>query len=85
MNKIVMPLKNDITDISDAQPTIVELLKYAISVQSIKIKLNIEIIIPEMVIKCSGNAEKLEIPFKANNIIFFRGYLVTPASRFLRS
>ena len=85
INNIVIPLKNVIPDISEAQPTIVEWLKYAKIVHSINMKLNVEINTPERVIKCNGTAEKLETPFKANNIIFFKGYLVVPASLFLRS
>lgn len=85
MNKIVIPLKNAITDISDVQPAMVEPLKYAKIVQNIKITLRIDIKTPNNVMKCKGTAEKLEIPLRANKIIFFSGYLVTPASRFLRS
>ena len=68
-----------IADIKDAQPTMVESFMYAINVHIIKKKLNSEIKAPDRVIKCSGTAEKLDIPFRANNIIFLRGYLVVPA------
>jgi len=56
INKIVIPLKNEITDINEAHPTMVELLKYAITVHNIRMKLKIEINIPDRVIKCNGNA-----------------------------
>lgn len=85
IKRIVMPLKKEMTDINDAQPTMVEPLRYAIKVHIIKTILKQEMRTPERVMRWSGTAEKLEIPFNANKIIFFKGYLVVPAVRFMRS